>query len=142
MWLQALEAWRFAHSFKRLGVTLLTLRLFSFVNYSRCFSHIPDPGGSPQTLPHLSTNSGHNCAPGETGLTAVLLWLAATTLLSSCFHPHSTLDLAALVTLAKEDAKGLLQVSGASGPGGAAGFLHSLSKGPYSVLVYSDRPAG
>lgn len=94
------------------------------------------------SLPHLSTNSGHSRAPGEAGLTAGLLWLAATTLLSSCFHPHSTLDLAAVVTLAKEDAQGLLQGSGASGPGGTAGFLRSLSEGPYSVSVLLRQARG
>lgn len=45
---------------------------------------------------------------GKADLTAVLLCLAATTLLSCCFHPRPTLDCAAVVTLAREDAKGLL----------------------------------
>lgn len=73
--------------------------------------------------------------PGEADLAAILLCLAATTLLSSCFHPHPTLNLAAVVTLAWEEAKGLLQGSPASVPWGTVGFLHSLSKVLYSALA-------
>lgn len=73
--------------------------------------------------------------PGEADLAAVLLCLTATTLLSSYFHPYPTLDLAAVVTLAREDVKGLLQGSRASGPRGTVGFLRSLSKVLYSALA-------